>query len=146
MRKLDHFEVPVLIPMIKEVQAACGQPDQSDVDYCLSQMAARIEAGTGSVFIDSLDNPGAVAVLYMGDSLYKKESICHVMLVYVRPEKRTTAMADEIIRTCIEFATAAKAGRIYGSSWEFKGVTAGIGSAWERFGFQKQETIFTKIF
>ena len=143
MTRLHHFEAPVLIPLIKEIQEKCGQPDQSDVDYCLSQVDTRLKSDKGAVFVDDVGQPHAVAVVYLGDSLFKPGTICHVMAVYIQKEHRTPAIADEIIRTCLDYAREKKCFLVHGSSWSYRGVTAGIGAAWERFGFEKQEEIYT---
>lgn len=144
LNTLTPDKLAPLKPLLEAFIAELGLGARTDADYVLNGMAASINARQASVFVDSVDAPGAFAWCLYNKGMLLNQTLCIVPIIFIRKDLRGNR--DKVSHLMESIETAAKFNSchsIYGGDWKALGVES-AGPMWAKSGFFEQESFFVK--
>lgn len=139
-------QIPKLGPLIQQRIVESKLENRLTMDRALSNVHHLMAMGTGTAFVDNLENPTSVVILQIIDNpVVFEEKACSVILIYVDRQHRSVQKALDAVKTIENYARSKGCTCIYGASWKFNGTDGdGIGALWLRAGYVEQEVVYRK--
>jgi len=133
-----------LRPLIDEYIKNMGGTEITNVDYIINNMVISLQAGTGRLLSDTLEDPSSMVWASVGKSLVLDKNILACSIVYTKESKRGSVGIVKNLLKSIELAAQfSNCDQIYGASWAAKSAETSK-RMWIKSGFVEQETYFVK--
>lgn len=135
----------VLTPIGESRRVESNAERLADVAYCISQIEEGYELRSVAAYVDNLDDPKSCLIVRVGKAWTHPAPVCGVMLLWVRPDHRSTSpeLVADLFKTLDAFAALNACESISGSSWVYLG-SQDMDALWCRYGYDLQEKIFIK--
>lgn len=145
MQELNKDNIFLLAHLIEEYIKEVEGENLSNTLYILNNMAATIKSRTGAVFCDDTKKPTYFFWLIKNQSPTINRTVGLVSLIYVAPEKRGSGVP--VVKMLEQIEKTAKENdcdMLAGASWALGPLEKEAQDMWEKSGFKKTETTFTK--